>query len=166
MLDDAFRYAQSQRREVYLIFNISSRAYFAGIARMTSPVDWQSKCSPFDDRWYGLFSVDWVYVKSVPYELLMKVAFQCDGDDCSLFDVRDANELPTHVGRYLIKFFHYFRHSSSLLSNIYTSLYANTNTSPLVNNKPGFRRTFSEIPGRTQTQNQACCLCGLLNNVI
>jgi hypothetical protein len=63
---------------VYLFFTCNNSGRFLGVARMRSLVD-QSKSFPlwtYDNFYKGLFSVEWVYIKDVPFSEFKAIKLQ------------------------------------------------------------------------------------------
>lgn len=71
ILDFAFQSQQSSSagtpQPVYLFYSVNGSGHFCGIAEMKSRVDYTRKLGNWEqDRWRGIFEVEWIYVKDVP----------------------------------------------------------------------------------------------------
>ena len=69
-LSNAFRFTQENKGHVYLFFSCNGSGRYVGVARMTSPCDENKKFDYWtqDNKWPGLFDVEWIYIKDVPFK--------------------------------------------------------------------------------------------------
>ena len=70
ILDFAFQSQQTigpTPQPVYLFYSVNGSGHFCGIAEMKNRVDYTRKLGNWEqDRWRGIFDVEWIYVKDVP----------------------------------------------------------------------------------------------------
>ncbi|CAK4072774.1 unnamed protein product [Aphanomyces euteiches] len=88
-LDMAFKSDLSCIRPILLFFSVCGSKHFCGIARMTSPVHFDSNFVLWEKLKYeGYFHVEWLVLKDVPNHVLMQVELNqknftraCDGEE-------------------------------------------------------------------------------------
>jgi len=68
-LDAAYKMAAEKGSNVYLLFSCNGSGRYVGVARMTSQVDENKQFMYWtqDSKWPGLFNVEWVFIKDVPF---------------------------------------------------------------------------------------------------
>lgn len=102
---------------VYLFFSVNGSGHFCGMAEMQSRVDYNKKTGVWSqDKWRGCFQVKWVYVKDVPNSLLRAIKLE-NNDNKPVTNSRDTQEIPYDKGRQVLKVFHTYNHSSSILDD-------------------------------------------------
>lgn len=102
---------------VYLFFSVNGSGHFCGMAEMQSRVDYNKKTGVWaQDKWRGCFQVKWVYVKDVPNSLLRNIKLE-NNDNKPVTNSRDTQEIPYDKGRQVLKVFHTYNHSSSILDD-------------------------------------------------
>lgn len=102
---------------VYLFFSVNGSGHFCGMAEMQSRVDYNKKTGVWaQDKWRGCFQVRWIYVKDVPNSLLRNIKLE-NNDNKPVTNSRDTQEIPYDKGRQVLKVFHTYNHSSSILDD-------------------------------------------------
>ncbi len=102
---------------VYLFFSVNGSGHFCGMAEMQSRVDYNKKTDVWSqDKWRGCFQVKWIYVKDVPNSLLRNIKLE-NNDNKPVTNSRDTQEIPFDKGRQVLKVFHSYNHSSSILDD-------------------------------------------------
>lgn len=102
---------------VYLFFSVNGSGHFCGMAEMQSRVDYNKKTGVWaQDKWRGCFQVKWIYVKDVPNSLLRNIKLE-NNDNKPVTNSRDTQEIPYDKGRQVLKVFHTYNHSSSILDD-------------------------------------------------
>ncbi len=87
------------------------------MAEMQSRVDYNKKTGVWSqDKWRGCFQVKWIYVKDVPNSLLRNIKLE-NNDNKPVTNSRDTQEIPYDKGRQVLKVFHTYSHSSSILDD-------------------------------------------------
>ena len=114
-LDSAYFKGDSQV-PVYLFFSVNGSGHFCGMAEMMSRVDYNKKTDVWSqDKWRGCFQVKWVYVKDVPNSLLRNI--KLENDNKPVTNSRDTQEIPFDKGKQVLKVFHSYSHTSSILDD-------------------------------------------------
>ena len=69
-LNSAFKFTEEQGGHVYLFFSCNGSGRYVGLARMKSPVNETKQFMYWtqDSKWPGLFDVEWVFIKDVPFK--------------------------------------------------------------------------------------------------
>jgi len=102
---------------VYLFFSVNGSGHFCGMAEMHSRVDYNRKTGVWtQEKWRGCFHVKWIYVKDVPNSLLRNIKLE-NNDNKPVTNSRDTQEIPYEKGRQVLKVFHTYNHSSSILDD-------------------------------------------------
>ena len=115
-LDSAYFKGDNQV-PVYLFFSVNGSGHFCGMAEMMSRVDYNKKTDVWSqDKWRGCFQVKWVYVKDVPNSLLRNIKLE-NNDNKPVTNSRDTQEIPFDKGKQVLKVFHTYSHTSSILDD-------------------------------------------------
>lgn len=102
---------------VYLFFSVNGSGHFCGMAEMESRVDYNRKTGVWtQEKWRGCFHVKWIYVKDVPNSLLRNIKLE-NNDNKPVTNSRDTQEIPYDKGIQVLKVFHTYNHSSSILDD-------------------------------------------------
>ena len=102
---------------VYLFFSVNGSGHFCGMAEMQSRVDYNKKTDVWSqDKWRGCFQVKWIFIKDVPNSLLRNIKLE-NNDNKPVTNSRDTQEIPFDKGRQVLKVFHTYNHSSSILDD-------------------------------------------------
>ena len=116
-LDTAYFRGGDAHVPVYLFFSVNGSGHFCGMAAMRSRVDHNTRSDVWSqDKWRGCFRVEWVYVKDVPNALLRNIRLE-NNDNKPVTNSRDTQEIPFEKGKQVLRVFHTFAHSSSILDD-------------------------------------------------
>ncbi|WFD01287.1 hypothetical protein MYAM1_004049 [Malassezia yamatoensis] len=101
---------------IYLFFSVNGSGQFCGIAQMVSGLDYSQTTTIWAEqhRWKGLFRVHWLLVKDVPNAHLRGIHLQLRGEQKSVTQSRDTQELPTNVCNEMLRVFYAYNGYSSL----------------------------------------------------
>jgi hypothetical protein len=74
-LDAALKITSDKGGSVYLLFSCNGSGRYVGVAKMTSPVDENKQFMYWtqDSKWMGLFNVEWIFIKDVPFRLFKHI---------------------------------------------------------------------------------------------
>ncbi|BEI83230.1 hypothetical protein CcaverHIS002_0310980 [Cutaneotrichosporon cavernicola] len=118
-LDNAWRESHD-KGPIYLFFSVNSSRNFCGVAEMISGVD-ESKTSDIwaTDKWKGLMSVRWRFVRDVPTSALRHLRLTNTPDRKPITTSRDTQELPYDIGCEVLQIFldHQHKSKTSLLQD-------------------------------------------------
>lgn len=117
-LDLAFQERESvPNGVVYLFFSVNGSGHFCGMARMTSPVDYNASSSVWSqDKWKGQFKVRWIYVKDVPNAQLRHIRLE-NNENKPVTNSRDTQEVPFEKGRQVLRVMHSYKHTTSIFDD-------------------------------------------------
>lgn len=117
-LDQAYRERLAvQNGSVYLFFSVNGSGHFCGMARMMSPVDYDSTSSVWaQDKWKGQFKVRWIYVKDIQNSQLRHITLE-NNENKPVTNSRDTQEVPLERGKQVLAVMHSFKHSTSIFDD-------------------------------------------------
>ena len=102
---------------VYLFFSCNKSGRYCGVAKMTSTVD-ESKIFELwtqDNKWPGLFNVEWIFIKDVPLKEFNKIVIQMNtGEIRPVPHARDAQEIPFNCAKIMMKKFSLYENSNTI----------------------------------------------------
>ena len=102
---------------VYLFFSCNKSGRFCGVAKMISTVD-DNKIFELwtqDNKWPGLFNVEWVFIKDVPMKVFKNVVFPMNtGDIRPVSYSRDCQEIPFNCAKIMMKIFANYENSNTI----------------------------------------------------
>ena len=102
---------------VYLFFSCNKSRRYCGVAKMTSTVD-ESKIFELwtqDNKWPGLFNVEWIFIKDVPLKEFNKIVIQMNtGEIRPVPHARDAQEIPFNCAKIMMKKFSLYENSNTI----------------------------------------------------
>ncbi len=69
-LNSAYKMTSEKGGHVYLFFSCNGSGRYVGLARMRSPVSEDKHFMYWtqDSKWPGLFDVEWIFIKDVPFK--------------------------------------------------------------------------------------------------
>ena len=117
-LNDAF-YSSNKGKggNVYLFFSCNKSGRYCGVAMMTSTVD-ESKIFELwtqDNKWPGLFNVEWIFIKDVPLKEFNNIKIQMDnGEIRPVSHARDAQEIPFESAKIMMEIFSLYENSNTI----------------------------------------------------
>ncbi|KAJ1923685.1 hypothetical protein IWQ60_005711 [Tieghemiomyces parasiticus] len=102
---------------IYLFFSVNTSGKFCGVAEMMSEVDMTRKSTVWaQDKWNGVFRVEWIYVKDLANVYLRHIVLTNNGNK-PITNSRDTQEVPEPAGRELLRLFHAAPSCSALLES-------------------------------------------------
>ena len=110
-------YRSTAPSPIYLFFSVNNTGNFCGVAKMTSPVDFDRYVGCWSTpRWKGAFGVKWIYVKDVPFRDFREIVLP--EDNKPVCKSRDTQEiLPPSQGVKMLRIFHERRVFSSIFDD-------------------------------------------------
>lgn len=119
-LDNAFKITKEKGGNVYLFFSCNGSGKFAGVARMKGEVQ-ADKMFPFwtqDSKWPGIFEIDWIFIKDVPFKEFKNVIITMkDGEVKCVSNSRDTQEIPSLEGKTMLSTFSTYLNTNTILEN-------------------------------------------------
>lgn len=119
-LDNAFKLTKEKGGYVYLFFSCNGSGKFAGVARMKGEVQ-HDKMFPFwtqDSKWPGIFEIEWVFIKDVPFREFKNVIITMkDGEVKCVSNSRDTQEVPLTEGKTMLSTFSSYLNTNTILEH-------------------------------------------------
>ncbi len=117
-LNNAFLLTKNNRRgNVYLFFSCNKSKRFCGVAKMISSVD-ETKIFELwtqDNKWPGLFNVEWIFIKDVPLKIFNKIFIHMfDGKFLPVSYSRDTQEIPFNSAKIMMERFAKYENSNTI----------------------------------------------------
>ena len=104
-------------KNVYLFFSCNKSGRYCGVAKMISKVD-ETKIFELwtqDNKWTGLFNVEWIFIKDVPLKEFNKIVIQMNtGEIRPVPHARDAQEIPFNCAKIMMKKFSLYENSNTI----------------------------------------------------
>ena len=104
-------------KNVYLFFSCNKSGRYCGVAKMISKVD-ETKIFELwtqDNKWTGLFNVEWIFIKDVPLKEFNKIVIQMNnGEIRPVSHARDAQEIPFYNAQIMMKIFSLYENSNTI----------------------------------------------------
>ena len=119
-LSNAFRFTQENKGHVYLFFSCNGSGRYVGVARMTSPCDENKKFDYWtqDNKWPGLFDVEWIYIKDVPFKEFKNITITMkDGETKPISNARDTQEIPFEQAKIMLSIISKYQNSNTILEH-------------------------------------------------
>ena len=120
ILTNAFHASHEKGGEVYLFFSCNGSGRFVGVARMKTPCDLNKSFELWtqDGKWMGLFDVEWVFIKDVPFKEFKDIKITMkDGEIKPVSNSRDTQEIPFEQGKIMIEKIAQFQNSNTILEH-------------------------------------------------
>ena len=120
VLNDAYNAAKEKNADVYLIFTCNGTERYDGIAKMKSNFDEKRQFDLWtqDNVWIGLFDVEWVFIKDVPYkEFRNAIITMNNGEMKPIYQAKDGQEIPYEQGKIMIEKFDKYIYSNTILEH-------------------------------------------------
>ena len=117
-LNNAYNSIASNDKNVYLFFSSNGSGKYIGVAKMISNVNFNQSFSYWtqDNIWKGLFNVEWVFLKDIPFTYFKEFIIQMkDGRNLPVTNSRDTQEIPFDKGCQMIEIFKKFKNKFSIL---------------------------------------------------
>ena len=117
-LSKAFELTKEKNGNVYLIFSCNGSGRYVGIARMKTPCD-ENRTFEFwtqDGKWPGLFDVEWVFIKDVPFKEFKEIIITMkDGETKPISNARDTQEVPFEQAKIMFEKISNYQNSNTIL---------------------------------------------------
>ncbi|KAI0317578.1 YT521-B-like domain-containing protein [Amylostereum chailletii] len=116
-LDKAFK-ETSGRGPIYLFFSVNASGHFCGMAEMLTPVDYTRSSTVWaSDKWKGVFTVKWHFVRDIPNANLRHIRLNNTQERKPVTNSRDTQELLPDAGQEMLRIFHTHPARTSLLQD-------------------------------------------------
>jgi hypothetical protein len=119
-LTNAFQMTKEKNGFVYLFFSCNGSGRYAGVARMKTPCD-ETKTFEFwtqDGKWPGLFDVEWVFIKDVPFKEFKNIIITMkDGEIKPISNARDTQEIPFEQAKIMLEKISKYQNSNTILEH-------------------------------------------------
>ena len=119
-LSNAFRITEENKGNVYLFFSCNGSGRYTGIARMKTPCDETKSFGLWtqDGKWPGLFDVEWLFIKDVPFKEFKNVIITMkDGEVKPISNARDTQEIPYEQARIMIQKITDYQNTNTILEH-------------------------------------------------
>ena len=119
-LSNAFRITEENKGNVYLFFSCNGSGRYTGIARMKTPCDETKSFGLWtqDGKWPGLFDVEWLFIKDVPFKEFKNVIITMkDGEVKPISNARDTQEIPYEQARIMIQKITEYQNTNTILEH-------------------------------------------------
>ncbi|KAG6814600.1 hypothetical protein H0H92_000129 [Tricholoma furcatifolium] len=116
-LDKAFK-ETAGRGPIYLFFSVNASGHFCGMAEMMTPVDYTRSSTVWaSDKWKGVFTVRWIFVRDIPNVNLRHIKLNNTQERKPVTNSRDTQELLPDAGQEMLRIFHTHPARTSLLQD-------------------------------------------------
>lgn len=119
-LSNAFRLASEKNGSVYLFFSCNGSGRFVGVARMKTACDYEKTFEYWtqDQKWLGLFEIEWVFIKDIPFKEFKKIIFTMkDSETKPISNSRDCQEVPFNFAKTMIEIFENYQNINTILEH-------------------------------------------------
>ena len=119
-LSNAFRITEENKGNVYLFYSCNGSGRYCGIARMKSPCDENKTFGLWtqDGKWPGLFDVEWLLIKDVPFREFKNVIITMkDGEVKPISNARDTQEIPFEQAKIMIQKIAEYQNTNTILEH-------------------------------------------------
>jgi len=120
ILNDSFNNTKKNNGNVYLFFSSNGTERFIGLAKMKSNCD-ESKIFELwtqDNKWIGLFDVEWLFIKDVPFSEMKNIDFIMDnGEIKNISFAKDTQEIPYLQAKIMVEIFRKYQNSNTILEH-------------------------------------------------
>jgi len=150
-LSNAFRITEENKGNVYLFFSCNGSGRYTGIARMKTPCDETKSFGLWtqDGKWPGLFDVEWLFIKDVPFKEFKNVIITMkDGEVKPISNARDTQEIPYEQARIMIQKITDYQNTNTILEHF--EFYDMRQDNYERNMKMNFNK---EVKGNTENKN-------------
>ena len=119
-LTNSYKLTKEKGGNVYLFFSCNGSGRYVGVAKMKSPCD-DSKSFEYwtqDGKWNGLFDVEWVFIKDVPFREFKNIIITMkDGETKPISNARDTQEIPFEFAKVMIEKIDKYQNSNTILEH-------------------------------------------------
>ena len=119
-LTNSFKLAKEKNGFVYLFFSCNGSGRFIGVARMKTPCDFDKSFEYWtqDQKWLGLFEVEWIFIKDVPFNEFKNIIITMkDGETKPISNSRDCQEVPFNFAKTMIEIFENYQNTNTILEH-------------------------------------------------
>ena len=119
-LSNAFEATKEKGSFVYLFFSCNGSGNFIGVAKMKSPCDFKKSFEYWtqDDKWTGLFEVEWLFIKDIPFKEFRNVIITMkNGEINPIFYARDTQEVPYEQAKIMLNTIEKYQNYYSIFEN-------------------------------------------------
>ena len=157
-LSNAFRITEENKGNVYLFYSCNGSGRYCGIARMKSPCDENKTFGLWtqDGKWPGLFDVEWLLIKDVPFREFKNVIITMkDGEVKPISNARDTQEIPFEQAKIMIQKIAEYQNTNTILEHFefYDMRQDNYERNMQMNNNKDIKGN-NEIKNTTNPNNQ------------
>ena len=119
-LSNAFNITKEKNGNVYLFYSCNGSGRYCGIARMKTPCD-ENKTFELltqDGKWPGLFDVEWLFIKDVPFKEFKNVIITMkDGEIKPISNARDTQEIPFEQAKIMMQKIAEYQNTNTILEH-------------------------------------------------
>ena len=119
-LNNAYKKCKENGGDVYLFFSSNGSGRYVGVAKMKSEVN-LNQVFPYwtqDNKWGGLFDIEWVFIKDVPFSSFKDVVFTLkDGEKKCVTNSRDTQEIPCKEAKNMLEIIKKYENTNTLLEH-------------------------------------------------
>ena len=119
-LTNSFNLTKEKNGCVYLFFSCNGSGRFVGVARMKTPCDNDKSFEYWtqDQKWMGLFEVEWMFIKDVPFKEFKDIIITMkDGETKPISNSRDVQEVPFDAAKKMMEIFENFQNTNTILEH-------------------------------------------------
>ena len=119
-LSNAFKITEENKGNVYLFFSCNGSGRYCGLARMKTPCDENKTFGLWtqDGKWPGLFDVEWLFIKDVPFKEFKNVIITMkDGEVKPISNSRDTQEIPFEQAKIMIQKITEYQNTNTILEH-------------------------------------------------
>ena len=119
-LSNAFRITEENKGNVYLFYSCNGSGRYCGLARMKTPCDDNKSFGLWtqDGKWPGLFDVEWLFIKDVPFREFKNVIITMkDGEVKPISNARDTQEIPFEQAKIMIHKITEYQNTNTILEH-------------------------------------------------
>ena len=119
-LSNAFRITEENKGNVYLFYSCNGSGRYCGLARMKTPCDDNKSFGLWtqDGKWPGLFDVEWLFIKDVPFREFKNVIITMkDGEVKPISNARDTQEIPFEQAKIMIQKITEYQNTNTILEH-------------------------------------------------
>ena len=119
-LSNAFKITEENKGNVYLFFSCNGSGRYCGLARMKTPCDENKTFGLWtqDGKWPGLFDVEWLFIKDVPFKEFKNVIITMkDGEVKPISNSRDTQEVPFEQAKIMIQKITEYQNTNTILEH-------------------------------------------------
>ena len=120
ILSKAFNNTKEKGSFVYLLFSCNGSGRYVGVAKMKSSCDFNKTFNYWtqDNKWTGLFNVEWIFIKDVPMKEFQNIIIIMKGGEIKpITYARDTQEIPYDQAKIMLDIFEKYPNSNTILEH-------------------------------------------------